>query len=144
MLRGQVWFWFLDRVLPLSFVQSDWGFPLVWFVKRYLGSSSALSKFDSPDTDVARLDFNSKCPLGSLVCLSYGDESGLGAEKPKHLPLNIVGSVRVIDCLKADQRRVARTFVMTSNNYQTAACTRVQYWASCQLSTVVYLVLGSI
>ena len=35
-------------------------------------------------------------------------------------------------------------FVITSNNYQITACTCVWYWASYQLSTVVYLVLGSI
>ena len=34
--------------------------------------------------------------------------------------------------------------VMTSNNYQILACTHVWYWASYQLSTVIYLVLGSI
>ena len=31
--KGRVQFWFLDRVLPLSFVLLDWGFPLVWFVQ---------------------------------------------------------------------------------------------------------------
>ena len=35
-------------------------------------------------------------------------------------------------------------YVMTSNNYQITACTHVQYWASYQLSTVIYLVLGLI
>ena len=55
-----------------------------------------LSKFDSPDTDVAGSDLSSECPLGSLVCLGSGDKSGLGAEKPKHLPLNVVGSVQVL------------------------------------------------
>ena len=34
--------------------------------------------------------------------------------------------------------------VTTSDNYQITACTRVWYWASYQLSTVVYLVLGLI
>ena len=65
---------------------------------RHLGSSSALSKFDSPDTDVAGLDLGSECPLRSLVCLGSGDDSGLGAEKPRHLPLNVMGSVWVVDC----------------------------------------------
>ena len=62
---------------------------------RCLGSSSVLSKFDSPDTDVAGLDLSSECPLGSLVHLGSGDDSGSGA---KHLPLNIVDLVWVIDC----------------------------------------------
>ena len=57
-----------------------------------------LLKFDSPDTDVTVLDLNSECPVGSLVCLGSGDDSGSGAEKQKHLSLNIVGSVQVVDC----------------------------------------------
>ena len=63
------------------------------FSSRHLGSSSTLSKFDSPDTDVAGSDLNSECPVGSLVHLGFGDSSGSGAEKPKHLPLNIMGLV---------------------------------------------------
>ena len=97
MLRGQVWFRFLDRVFPLSFILLDWGFPLVWFA-RHLGSSSALSKFDSPDTDVAGSDLSSKCPFGSLVCSGSGNESGLEADEPKCLPLNVMGLVQVVDC----------------------------------------------
>ena len=57
-----------------------------------------LSKFDSPDTDVAWSDLHSECPLGSLVHSGSGDKSGLGTEKPKHLSLNVMGLVRVVDC----------------------------------------------
>ena len=77
MLRGRVQF--LDRVLPLLFVLPDWG-------------------FDSSDTDVAGLDFSPECPVGSLGRSGSGDESGSGAEKPKRLPLNVVGLVWVVDC----------------------------------------------
>ena len=52
-----------------------------------------LSKFDSPDIDVAGSDLSPECPVGSLGRSGSGDESGSGAEKPKHLPLNVVGSV---------------------------------------------------
>ena len=65
---------------------------------RCLGSPSVLSKFDSPDTDVAGLDLSPECPVGSLVHLGLGDKSGSGAEKPKHLSLNVVGLVWVVDC----------------------------------------------
>ena len=34
----------------------------------------------------------------TLVCSGLGDESGSGAEKPKHLPLNVMGLVQVVDC----------------------------------------------
>ena len=57
-----------------------------------------LSKFDSPDTDVAGLDLSPECPVGSLGHLGLDDESGSGAEKPKCLPLNVMGSVWVVDC----------------------------------------------
>ena len=40
--------------------------------------------------------------------------------------------------------RAKTATVTTLNNYQITACTCVQYWASYLLSTVVYLVLGSI
>ena len=62
-----------------------------------------LSKPDSPDTDVAGSDLTLECPIGSLICLGSGDESGSGAEKPKRLPLNVLGSVWVVDCCEADQ-----------------------------------------
>ena len=65
---------------------------------RHLGSSSPLSKFNSPDTDIAGSDLSLECPVGSLVHSGLGDKSGSGAEKPKHLPLNIVGLVQVVDC----------------------------------------------
>ena len=65
---------------------------------RHLGSFSALLKFDSPDTDVAELDLSPECPVGLLVYLGSGDESGSGAEKPKHLPLNVMGLVQIVDC----------------------------------------------
>ena len=65
---------------------------------RCLGSSSVLLKFNSPDTDVAGLDLSPKCPVESLVHSGSGDKSGSGAEKPKHLPLNAVGLVWVVDC----------------------------------------------
>ena len=57
-----------------------------------------LSKFDSPDTDAAGSDLIPECPVGSLVHSGSGDESGSGAEKLKHLPLNVVGLVQVVDC----------------------------------------------
>ena len=57
---------------------------------------------------------------------------------------SVLGSVWVVDCLEADQHWAARTFVMTSNNYQITACTCVRYGASYQLFTVVYLVPGSV
>ena len=60
---------------------------------RCLGSSSVLSKFNSLDTDVAGSDLSPECPVGSLVHLGSGDESESGAEKLKHLSLNIVGLV---------------------------------------------------
>ena len=63
-----------------------------------LGSSSALLKFDFPDTDVAGSDLSPECPVGSLVCSGLGDKSGSGAEKPKCLPLNVMGLVWVVDC----------------------------------------------
>ena len=65
---------------------------------RRLGSSSALSKFDSPDTDVAGSDLSPECPVGLLGHLGSGDDSGSGAEKLKRLPLNVVGSVWFVDC----------------------------------------------
>ena len=65
---------------------------------RCLGSSSALLKFDSPDTDVAGSDLSPECPVGSLGRLGPGDKSGSGAEKPKCLPLNVVGLVQFVDC----------------------------------------------
>ena len=77
---------------------SGLGFSSCPVCSRCLGSSSALSKFDSPDTDVAGLDLSPECPVGSLGHLGSGDESGSGAEKLKCLPLNIVGLVRVVDC----------------------------------------------
>ena len=55
-------------------------------------------KFDSPDTNVAGSDLSPECPVGSLGHLGLGDESGSGAKKPKHLPLNVMGSVQVVDC----------------------------------------------
>ena len=65
---------------------------------RHLGSSPALSKFDSPDTDVAGSDLSPECPVGSLGRSGSGDESGSGAEKLKRLPLNVVGLVWFVDC----------------------------------------------
>ena len=65
---------------------------------RRLGSSSVLSKFNSPDTDVAGSDLSPECPVGSLGHLGSGDESRSGAEKLKHLPLNVMSSVWVVDC----------------------------------------------
>ena len=57
-----------------------------------------LSKFDSPDTDVAGSDLSPECPVRSLAHSGLGDKSGSRAEKLKHVPLNIVGSVWVVDC----------------------------------------------
>ena len=74
------------------------GFSSCPVCSRRLGSSSALSKFDSPDTDVAGSDLSPECPVGSLGCSGLGDKSGSGAEKPKCLPLNVVGSVWFVDC----------------------------------------------
>ena len=58
-----------------------------------------LSKPDSPDTDVAGSDLTLECPVGSLVRSGSGDESWSGAAKPKHLPLNVLNSVWVVDLL---------------------------------------------
>ena len=74
------------------------GFSSCLVCSRHLGSSSALSKFDSPDTDAAGSDLSPECPVGSLGRSGSGDGSGSGAEKLKHLPLNAVGSVQVVDC----------------------------------------------
>ena len=57
-----------------------------------------LSKFDSPDADVAGSDLSPECPVGSLGCSGLGDKSGSGAEKLKRLPLNVMGLVQVVDC----------------------------------------------
>ena len=48
----------------------------------------------------------------------------------------------VVPCIQ--QLFLITSAVITSNNYQITACPCVWYWASYQLSTVVYLVLGSI
>ena len=74
------------------------GFSSCLVHSRCLGSSSALSKFDSPDTDVAGSDLCSECPLRSLVHSGSGDKSGLETEKPKHLSLNVMGLVQIVDC----------------------------------------------
>ena len=52
---------------------------------------------------MAGSDLTLECPVGSLVCSGSGDKSWSGAAKPKHLPLNVLSSVWVVDCCEADQ-----------------------------------------
>ena len=116
---GKWWWWFLCLTIYI-YISISISISISIYIQRYMLLWLIVFQL-SPDPHIMSLSRN-KCTKNS--CL--------------------VGVVRKERCKHGLIINTKTTVVTTSNNYQITACTCIWYWASYQLSTVIYLVLGSI